>query len=69
MENGFNTRCEQFRRQLINYINQSQLPISVVYFIGKDIFQELEKTYYATLNSEAQEYTENKSGEEVLKDE
>lgn len=53
--NDFNTRCEQFKQKLIKEINESNLPISSVYFIYQLIFLDLEKTYYATLNSEAQE--------------
>ena len=68
-EISINTKCEQFKQQIISDINNSQLPISIAYFIMKDVFQEVEKTYYATLNQEAQEQIETKSNEEVLEDE
>lgn len=55
---GFNTACEYLKQQLITNINNSQLPIGVAYYIIKDIFQEVEKTYYATLNKEAMENQE-----------
>lgn len=59
MENkeiGFNTRCENLKQALINTINQSDLPISVVFYIAKSIMLDIETTYYGVLNKEAQEY-------------
>ena len=59
MENkeiGFNTRCENLKQSLIDSINQSNLPISVVFYIAKSIMSDIESTYYGVLNSEAQEY-------------
>ena len=35
-EIGFNTRCENLKQTLINTINQSNLPISVVFYIAKE---------------------------------
>lgn len=55
-EIGFNTRCENLKQTLINTINQSNLPISVVYYMAKSIMSDIESTYYGVLNSEAQEY-------------
>lgn len=52
-EIGFNTRCENLKNDLIENINQSRLPIAVVYFIAKGIMSEIESTYYGTLNKEA----------------
>lgn len=59
MENkeiGFNTRCENLKQTLVNAINQSNLPISVVYYMAKSIMSDIESTYYGVLNNEAQEY-------------
>lgn len=59
MENkeiGFNTRCENLKQTLINTINQSDLPISVVFYIAKSIMSDIESTYYGVLNREAKEY-------------
>lgn len=43
----------QIFKEKINYIIQnSNLDIGAVYFILKDIFGEVEKTYYAQLNEE-----------------
>lgn len=54
-ELGFNTRCEKLKRTLANEINTSNLPIAPVYYIVKNLYQELENLYYGALNSEAQE--------------
>lgn len=54
-EIGFNTRCEKLKSDLINNINQSNLPIGTIYYIMKTIMSDVESTYYGVLNSEAQE--------------
>lgn len=48
-----NIASENFKNALINLINESQLPISNVYYIFKYLEKEVENTYYGTLNSEA----------------
>lgn len=48
-----NLICEEFNQNLKILINNSNLPISVVYYIMKMTTEELEKTYYGVLNSEA----------------
>lgn len=55
-EIGFNTRCENLKREVIDNINQSDLPIGVIYYIMKTIMSDVTSTYYGVLNSEAQEY-------------
>lgn len=55
-EIGFNTRCENLKNELIDNINKSDLPISVVYYIMQVIMSDVTSTYYGVLNSEAQEY-------------
>lgn len=59
MENkeiGFNTKCEHFKQAIIDTINQSNLPIGVIFYIAKSIMSDIESTYYGVLNNEAQEY-------------
>lgn len=61
MENkeiGFNTRCEMLKKNLINTVNKSNLPIGVIFYIMSTIMSEVESTYYGVLNSEAQETIE-----------
>lgn len=57
-EIGFNTRCENLKQTLINNINESNLPISVIYYMAKSIMSDIESTYYGVLNSEAKETIE-----------
>lgn len=51
---SLNIRCEDFKQRLITDVNECNLPISSAFYIFQSIFQDLEKTYYATLNEEAQ---------------
>lgn len=48
-----NIASENFKNALINLINESQLPISNVYYIFKYLEKEVENNYYGILNSEA----------------
>lgn len=36
---------EQFRQQLLNTINNAQLPLEAVYYIFKDVYRDLNDTY------------------------
>lgn len=65
---GFNTRCETLKRNIIDNINNSQLPIGAVYYIYKSLAQELENTYYGSLNDEAKDVVVEKKNDEVLED-
>ena len=49
---GINTLIEELHNNLINDINSSKLPVGVVYFVLKDIFNETERGYINALNSE-----------------
>ena len=64
----FDLQCNNFRENLLNTINQSQLPITVIYYTFKDILSELEKLYFKTLKEqqekEKQEAEKNKEKEE-----
>jgi hypothetical protein len=63
---GFNTRCETLKRKIVDNINESQLPIGVVYYIYKSLAHEIENTYYGALNGEAETISEEKKDDEVL---
>jgi len=67
MEN-FNLRCEQFKQQILKDINECNLPISSAYFICNNIFQELEKQYYATLNAESMKSAQTEEVDIVKQD-
>lgn len=65
---NFNTRCETLKRNIVDNINNSQLPIGAVYYIYKSLAQELENTYYGSLNDEAKDVVVEKKNDEVLED-
>ena len=75
MDEDFNYKCNQFKKNLENLINNSKLPIAVVYFIIKDIYNEIEKLNIAYLNDialkESKELEEklNKGGLQALQTE
>ena len=58
--NNINLLSEQFRRNLLNLINDNQLPASLTYYILKDVFVLLERGYFDTIN----EMNNNESQEE-----
>lgn len=66
---GFNTRCENLRRTLIDNINESDLPIGVIYYIMQTIMSDVTSTYYGVINSEAQEHIVTTKDEEMKNDE
>lgn len=47
-----NVLAEDFKASLVNLINQSGLPLTIVYYIYKDVAYDLEKTYYNTIDHE-----------------
>ena len=52
---------EQTRQRLLGVLNQSGLPISLAYYILKDLYGAAEKTYFAAVNQASL----NNSEEEV----
>ena len=67
---GFNTCLSNLKSSLVNDINESGLPVGIVYYIVKDLFTEIATAYESTLKNEKvaseqikveQESTETKS--------
>ena len=58
MNEDFNYRCNQLKKRMETIINESGMPIAVVYFILKDLYNEIEKMNIAYLNSIAVPKTE-----------
>ena len=58
MAKTINIRSEEFKQNLCALINNSNLPIANVYYIFQAVAQELEMTYYGTLNEESEIKTE-----------
>lgn len=57
---GLNTLMEDLQKKLINDINNSQLPVGIIYYIAKDVFSQVETEYQKSLELEKQE---NSNGE------
>ena len=61
-------KYEQFKQSIRQYNQSSELDIGIVYFILKDLFNEIERMYYAQLNKEsiesARQAQQNQAAEE-----
>ena len=58
MEKNINIVISQFDANIKSIIQSSNLPIGVVYYILKNLTQDIEMQYYATLNSILSQQTE-----------
>lgn len=56
-----------FQNELNNLIENSNLTISIVYFIFKDFFKEIESLYTKNLQLTAQRYSDTKEDYELIK--
>ena len=52
---GLNNQLNNFRKELVEKINDSQLPIGVVYYIVKDIFNDITTAYESAVLNELKE--------------
>ena len=61
MENniGFNTMINNFSNKLIQDIKDSQLPVSIVYLVMKDVFTNIQNVYEETLRTELEQSKDN----------
>lgn len=50
-----NYSIENFRQNVYELINNSQMPIGIAYFIFKDIFADITAAYQNAVQQEAQE--------------
>lgn len=63
--NGINTEIVNFHKDLIEVINNhNNLPVSVIFFILKDCFNEVSAAYNKVLQEEAEQ--NNKEQSEVV---
>lgn len=61
--NNINLLSEQFRRNLLNLINDNQLPASLTYYILKDVFVLLERGYFDSINEMNNNENQEEKGE------
>jgi hypothetical protein len=66
---GLNTMIQELQSNLIKDINNSHLPVGVVFFVLKDIFNETERSYLNALNAEKIMPPEEEQTEEVIVEE
>lgn len=50
---NINYLTENFRREIYGTINNSQLPVSTLYFVMKDVFADVANAYEAAVKREA----------------
>lgn len=58
MEKNINIVISEFDANIKTLIQSSNLPVGVVYYILKNLTQQIEMQYYATLNSILTQQTE-----------
>lgn len=65
---GLNTMINNLSSKLGRDINESHLPIGIVYFVVKDIFSDIQKIYEETLRTELEQSNESQE-KEIVKEE
>lgn len=58
---NINYSTENFRREIYGTINQSKLPVSTLYFVLKDVFNDVTGAYEAAVKREALEIQRQQS--------
>ena len=71
---NFNYLIEDYKRSIVESIQQSQLPIGIIYYLFKDIVSEIEQTYNRTIQAEVQQMNSafvntSQNDDEVIKEE
>lgn len=59
MEQNINLMIEDFKDNLINTINNAGFPPSIVYYILKDVYSNVESSYFNYLNQQKRQVAEN----------
>ena len=52
MEQNINLMIEDFKDNLVNTINNAGFPPSIVYYIPKDVYSNVESSYFNYLNQQ-----------------
>lgn len=68
---GFDLRVDNFKTQLINMLNESNLPISTIMYIIKDVFYDVSAEYNRIVNQQYKDFCEEakKESEQKAKEE
>ena len=67
-EIGINTVMQVFKDNLAMTIKNSQLPIGIIYYVFKDVYNDLEKIYNETLEKEKQDILSSMEEEDKKED-
>ncbi len=59
MEQNINLMIEDFKDNLINTINNAGFPPSIVYYILKDVYSNVESSYFSYLRQQKRQIAEN----------
>lgn len=60
---SINLQCEELRRNIVKQINDSGLPISLVYYMMKDLMDELSEVNNTVLAREREDSLKYNEGE------
>ena len=64
---NFNLQCDNFKNNILNVINESKLPIAVIYYILKSLLSDIEVQYYDTISQLNLVQQQNKKEKEEQK--
>lgn len=63
-----NLKTEQVKSTIVQIITDSKLPVSIAYYIMKDLTQDLEKAYYQMVEKENEELKKQQENDESEKE-
>lgn len=67
MSNEFDLKCDDLRQKLVEDINSAELPITVVYYILKEILDTAEAKKMQVVTAERYQKINNKTQDELVK--
>lgn len=59
MEQNINLMIEDFKDNLVNTINNAGFPPSIVYYILKDVYSNVESSYFSYIRQQRRQVAEN----------
>lgn len=66
MQKDFNLKNEYFKKNIYNQIDNSDLPVANIYYIFKDIFKNIESSYFQYINEKLLEETEVEEKKQIV---
>lgn len=62
-QQDFSLICEKLKQQIINLLNNNDLPPVIKYYITKDVYAQVENSYINYINAQLQQETEQNKEE------